>query len=419
MSCFDFMHKKVIQMVCARRNRSGFKYFRETAPNQHRSVEPIAVSLDGDILSDAIWWSKLPARLAEEPAVGLADESGRSDRRPSTPSAFTLVELLVVIAIIGTLIGLLLPAVQGARESARRMSCQNNLRQLTLALHIYESTNRRFPPSFGWDGVSTAGAAGAALNWSAQARLLPFVEDLVVGAEIQHQLQKDYHTAILTDGTLISSLRIQVLLCPSEINAVLRIDGTEKHFPLNYGVNMGAWYVLDPKSGASGGSVGDGAFQVNGKLTSGKFSDGMTKTLAFSEVRAWTYYEREAGMAFTAAPTDTTSVAALGGTAKNTGHTEWSDGRTHQTGFTSALPPNSRVVKSIDGVDRDIDWTNMREGKSLTAPTLAAVTSRSYHPGSVNASRMDGSVHNVSESIQSDIWKALSTRAGGETIEVD
>ena len=61
----------------------------------------------------------------------------------------------------------------------------------------------------------------------------------------------------------------------------------------------------------------------------------------------------------------------------------------------------------------------MREGKSLTAPTLAAVTSRSYHPGSVNASRMDGSVHNVSESIQSDIWKALSTRAGGETIEVD
>ena len=108
-------------------------------------------------------------------------------------SGFTLVELLVVIAIIGTLVGLLLPAVQAAREAGRRMGCQNNLKQLGLALHNFENAFRRYPPSFGWSGTS----GDAALNWSAQSRLLPFVEDLAVGADIQRQLSNDYHTAML------------------------------------------------------------------------------------------------------------------------------------------------------------------------------------------------------------------------------
>ena len=92
---------------------------------------------------------------------------------PSTPSprrGFTLVELLVVIAIIGILVGLLLPAVQAAREASRRMSCGNNLKQLGLALHNYESAMRRFPPS----ANTTGGSANQ--PWSAQAALLPFLE---------------------------------------------------------------------------------------------------------------------------------------------------------------------------------------------------------------------------------------------------
>ena len=89
-------------------------------------------------------------------------------------------------------------------------------------------------PSFGWDGTS----GSPALNWSAPARLLPFLEDLAVGAEIQRKLGEDYHVATLSNGSLISGLRIPVLLCPAEKKDELRIDNADRHYPLNYAVNL-------------------------------------------------------------------------------------------------------------------------------------------------------------------------------------
>ena len=91
--------------------------------------------------------------------------------------AFTLVELLVVIAIIGVLVGLLLPAVQAAREAARRMQCGNNVKQLSLAMHNYHDSNRRFPPGF----VAVAGDNNGVedtdkANWGWPALILPFIE---------------------------------------------------------------------------------------------------------------------------------------------------------------------------------------------------------------------------------------------------
>ena len=125
--------------------------------------------------------------------------------------AFTLVELLVVIAIIGTLIGLLLPAVQSAREAARRATCQNNLKQLGLALQGHGDAFRGFPPSLSWPGTSTTDASSNA-GWSAQARLMPFVEELVVGAEIQRQLDQPYSSAtLLGTGMPIAAVRIPLL----------------------------------------------------------------------------------------------------------------------------------------------------------------------------------------------------------------
>ncbi len=328
--------------------------------------------------------------------------------------AFTLVELLVVIAIIGALVSLLLPAVQAAREAARRSSCQNNLKQLGLALQNFESANRAYPQSRGWDAV--AGSTG--FSWSAQTRLLPFVEDLAVGSDIARKLAEDYKTATLSDGaTLISSLRVPVLTCPSETKAVPRVSGPEQYFPLNYGINMGTWRVFDPALGPNGGSVGDGAFQFNHRLKPSGFTDGLSKTLAFSEVKAYTTYVRNAGLSFFPAPNSPQQVDGLGGTLKpETGHTEWVDGRTHQTGFTSVFPPNTLVPITVAGSRHDGDWTNMQEGVSATAPTLAAVTSRSHHAGLVSSAFMDASVRTIADGIDGGLWRALSTRAGGESI---
>ena len=93
---------------------------------------------------------------------------------------FTLVELLVVIAIIGVLVGMLLPAVQSAREAARRMSCQNNLRQFGLAMLNYESGRRHFPPT----GTRTSGTAG----WSLHARILPYAEEQTIASQLDFEI---------------------------------------------------------------------------------------------------------------------------------------------------------------------------------------------------------------------------------------
>jgi len=336
-----------------------------------------------------------------------------SPPRATARPAFTLVELLVVIAIIGGLVGLLLPAVQAAREAARRLACQNNLKQLGLALHSYEVAKRAFPPSREWNGDPGSDAR----EWSAQSRLLPFVEDLALGAEVARNLDNSYDTATLADGsTLISSLRVPVLLCPAEANDRPLIDGAERHYPLNYAINMGTWFVFDPVTRTGG----DGAFQVNGRLKAAQFSDGLSKTLAFSEVKANTSYRRNADLSYFPAPSSPTAIVGYGGDEKPAGaHTEWVDGKTNQTGFTTVFPPNTVVPITIGGKLVDGDWTNRREGTDATKPTLAAVTSRSNHAGIVSSAFMDGSVRSMTNGIDSLLWKALSTRAGGENLSGD
>jgi hypothetical protein len=92
------------------------------------------------------------------------------------------------------------------------------------------------------------------------------------------------------------------------------------------------------------------------------------------------------------------------------------DARVHQTGFTTTFPPNTVVPFTTGGVAYDVDFNSSREGRSAVLPTYAAVTSRSYHTGGVNAMRMDGSVSMVRDSISLVSWRALGTRAGGEVI---
>lgn len=337
-------------------------------------------------------------------------------RQPQIRSAFTLVELLVVIAIIGILIGMLLPAVQQVREAARRVACGNNMRQIAIATLNYESAHRKFPASWQVAGdVSTGNVAG----WSAQAQILPFLERGNLFDKIDFSQSYNVQPLIKLGGVnqKLQSARIPTYLCASEIQDEVRMkNGVPEHYPLNYGVNAGTWFVFDP--GAN--QVGKGTLVTNRRLPMAWITDGTSNTLFFGEVKAYTPYFRNASVAGTInMPTDPNAVASMGGDFKSTsGHTEWVDGRVHQTGFTATFAPNT-VVPYFDGTNEyDIDWTNQQEGKSRTARTYAVVTSRSYHPAGVNTTRADGSVHFTTSSIDSFTWQAMATRDGGE-VRVD
>jgi prepilin-type N-terminal cleavage/methylation domain-containing protein/prepilin-type processing-associated H-X9-DG protein len=316
--------------------------------------------------------------------------------------AYTLVELLVVIALIGMMIGLLLPAVQAAREAARRSSCQNNLRQITLCVLGYESAQQMLPP------LGDYQTAGTSVYWSLHTRLLPYAE--------QQNLQNliDFQRPI-NQQPEVAKVRVPFLLCPSEVNDRQRPDGpTFIHYPQNYGANAGDWLLFQPPSG-----VGTGVFLINQQTRIAEVRDGTSNTLAFSEVKAFTPYLRDSGnpSGAMAMPADPSEVSAFGGEFKiDSGHTEWVDARVHQTGFTTTFSPNTVVPYSDEGVQYDIDFNSMREGRSTTLPTHAVVTSRSYHEGGVNVSLLDGSVKFVSDEIQRLVWQAMGSRSGGEVI---
>jgi len=324
--------------------------------------------------------------------------------RSLTPRrGFTLVEILVVIAIIGILVALLLPAIQAARGAARRMSCHNNLKQIGLALQNYESSYGRFP------AASALPPGNVGDSWSVQARILPFLEQSSVFDEID--LEQGYDAS-----PQAKVLRIPPYLCPSEVNDRVRKDsaGTPIHYPLNYVMNMGVWFVYN----ANNDRIGDGMFGPNQFLGQGDVLDGTSNTLCAAEVKAYTAYYRDSGSVPPTIPADSSALCGVGSFKSNSGHTEWVDGRVHQTGFTAVFTPNTEVACVESGITYDIDWTSFREGKSpgppSANPTFAAVTARSYHPGIVNVVLMDGSVRPVSQDVTLTVWRALATRAGGE-----
>jgi prepilin-type N-terminal cleavage/methylation domain-containing protein len=332
--------------------------------------------------------------------------------KTSVPPAFTLVELLVVIAIIGILVALLLPAIQAAREAARRSHCINNLKQICLATQNYHDVHQRLPPSF----LSQPTAPHD--SWSIQSRLLPYLEEGNIYQGINFKLSYKDPSQVIA-GVQINSMQVPVYRCPSEKNTSLRVDGAFLWFPLNYGANMGTWFIYDPAAKEGG----DGAFAADGTHDFGAITDGTTHTLCFAEVKTYQPYLRESGnpdAPNVPIPTDAATVASYGGDFKpDSGHTEWTDARSHQTGFTAVFPPNAAVNYVKDGATYDIDFTSAREGQSATRLTYAAVTARSHHPSVVNAAMMDGSVQSIGDDIALAAWRAMATRSGEEVVGND
>jgi prepilin-type N-terminal cleavage/methylation domain-containing protein len=323
-------------------------------------------------------------------------------------SAFTLVELLVVIAIIGILVALLLPAIQAAREAARRSQCSNNLRQITLAMHNHVSALKFIPPALDWTKSTASG-------WSVLARLTPYAEE----ANLHSLIDFRYSYSDLTNApqhAQVTAMRIAMYTCPSEQVLDPKVGAAQTHIPPNYAANQGTWFTFDPAST----NVGSGAFVVNKKLGDKSYTDGLSKTLAFSEVKAYTEKLANSSNPATlgaALPDTTAAVVAYGGTFSTTGHSEWVDGKVFETGFTSTFPPNTKVQYSDGATPYDVDFISKTESATGAVPTYAAITSRSYHAGVVNSAMMDGSVRTTANNIDSAIWRAASTRNGGETTD--
>lgn len=337
--------------------------------------------------------------------------SPRSDAIRPRRQGFTLIELLVVVAIIAIVISLLLPAVQQAREAARRTQCKNNLKQIGLALHNYLDAHSVFPPSF------CIGAAKGG-TWSIHARILPFVDQANVYTHADLTVS---YSDPPNASSGVTQQRLPVYQCPSEIKSDIRLASDPSvgpnYFPPNYAFNAGTWKVFTPTSSnfADGGTAGDGAFAPNSKFTTAHFLDGLTNTIGFAEVKTYTPNIGNDAAATDAIPA---SLTSFGGTFSQNGHTEWVDGKVHETGFTSVFVPNSKTMISSPAVDGDYISCKER-GTSATCqgrPTYAAVTARSYHAGIVNAAMMDGSTRAVSNNIDLATWRNLSTRGGSEVI---
>lgn len=326
--------------------------------------------------------------------------------------AFTLVELLIVIAIIAILVGLLLPAVQSTREAARRSQCANKLKQLALAVQNFENVNKVYPPTMSYNPT-----APPLSTWSGLARVLPYLEETSLYSFVT--FNQPFNTIVTPDGELLSSHRIDTFMCPDELNDQVRINnGQIDSYPSNYALNAGTWPVYDPRSPLGG----LGPFFCNSRIRSSQISDGLSKTLMWAEAKTYTPVYRTAPVTATipSQPADICSLTPsnylLGPDLNsNMGHVEWVDGKVYLSAFTTVFVPNTPVVCTYNGQQYDVDFASNKEGSSTTAITYAAVTARSYHPMMVNVALMDGSVRSVSNDVDRALWRALSTRAGGET----
>ena len=334
--------------------------------------------------------------------------------------AFTLVEVLVVLGVISILIALLLPAIQGAREAARRAQCQNNLHQIGLGIHSYHDANNCFPPAMLNATTSTVPRhISYSGMYSPLVRILPFMElrplydavNFATGTDPPETLglprpsQSDL--AMIAVNSTVSSLSIHTFICPSD-------GGAFAETGCNYRGNAGVGCCF--ATSAEFPDSGNGLFPEAVVVSTAWVPDGLSHTTAFSErlrgsgrpgpLSTERDFWRLRVMTLTA--DDLLQGCQISARADNaTGGFVWAgrwwfwSGR-ERTLYNHAQPPNGRVPDCLD---------------ALVVGASGMATARSWHLGGVNALMGDGSVRFVLDSIDTNVWRALGTRNGGELVD--
>jgi prepilin-type N-terminal cleavage/methylation domain-containing protein len=343
---------------------------------------------------------------------------------------FTLIELLVVIAIIGVLISLLLPAIQSAREAARRSQCGSNLHNLGIALANYLDTHNQFPIHTSDDGTGH--------SWGHLAHLLPFMEQQAKFDGINFKHHSIWDSGLQVNWTAINSgQQIGPFNCPSDSgegntgdNAQTVAGTTRFMTPTlhNYGMNGG--YSRYANGWRQNGVVNyisnwDNAFQVPGGLTRRAVADGDTKTIGFSEFvkghASGTTYKNDLREYYNYGDQYGSIPGGMGAEKKvildkivefcrlkaaNPGDT-W-----HWKGEYALSGEAFRGM--IIGVSTPPNFYTCGNYGIEGRPDTLATGAQSYHPGGVNICLLDATVHFISESVDLEVWRALGTRAGRE-----
>jgi prepilin-type N-terminal cleavage/methylation domain-containing protein/prepilin-type processing-associated H-X9-DG protein len=329
-------------------------------------------------------------------------------------NGFTLVELLVVIAIIGVLVALLLPAVQMARESARRSQCLNNLRQLGLAVHNFESAHKQLPVGSESKAVPTAPTFPYNFyRWSVLAHLTPYLEQSNVynALDLTVPLYAPPSFAIAPQNLTPVKTMVPLFLCPSDLKKAVA-DGFG---PTNYAGCAG--------SGIGGGSPfdADGSFFVRSVVRLAEVTDGASNTAFMSESILGTGPESTSDSGFVtqspqtvyrytgSAPlTDASCSGASQWNVSNRRGFAWVNGEFRCTLYNHYYPPNHSQPDCL-GVTMNPDPAFLYTGYGWRGP-------RSRHPGGVNLLMGDGSSRFAQQVIDLNVWRAISTRGGGETV---
>jgi prepilin-type N-terminal cleavage/methylation domain-containing protein/prepilin-type processing-associated H-X9-DG protein len=320
--------------------------------------------------------------------------------------AFTLIELLVVIAVIGVLVALLLPAVQAAREAARRQQCQTYLKEIGLALANYESSLGAYP-----FGVGGAGPPAREPRWSPQSQLLPFLEQQASFNAINFSFIPWLQDAVYSPPNQTSMrVRIAVFVCPSDSD---QIADPEKMAHNSYRACAGTLpYNLSSDLGVRGStSRNNGSFWYQSATRSAQFQDGMSGTAVFSErcLGVSSHPDPLADYYLTTNSQASCVAASPVSTSRLTDPYSWSGGRWGDgnvvfTRYHHILVPNGNSC--LLGGTQDFG-------------TLVISTASSRHPGGVNLLMADGSVHFIKKTISLPVWQALGTVAGGEIVPAD